>query len=199
MESSGLFLPVKGRVKRVCLNERCVSVTATNDIVLPKNAPEKLVALVNKLNLEAETFGDSMSSTFDILENILSATTEEEIFNAANAGTNSGQDFVDIPFRIREDGISARKSRKNDSGQGFPIYLQLNVVRLDTNEPIVISIGGLSAVATLAALRDNGVLASYEDLNGMALVFKEKQATNGNVLLVQPWAAGNSRNGSSKK
>lgn len=164
-------------------------------LTLPPGTPPKVLAMVQKMALEADTFGgDALSATFDILNNILKATDEVEIFKAANAGTTSGQDYLETGFRLREDGISSRKSTKNSEG-GLPYYYQLSVTDFHTGEPLTVSCGGLSAVAVITTLRDNGILAKYEEEGGMPLMFTEKAAGNGNVLLVQPYVP----NGRSKK
>jgi hypothetical protein len=169
-----------------------MTVTNGTDLI-PSGAPEEIKALVQKMAAESESFGDSgLEITMGIMGRILTAASEEEIFAAADAALTSSQDYIQIPFRLKEDGLTARKSTVEESN-GFPYYWIMKVTEIESGEEVTLSCGGASAVATLSALRDNGILAKYEDQGGMPLVFFEKAAKVGSIVLLRPYR------GSSKK
>ena len=163
--------------------------------MIPSSAPQEIQDLIKKMSLEAEAFGSGIEVTMGIMGKILNATSEDDIFGAANGGMMSSKEYVQTPFRLKEDGLTARKSTVEDN-EGFPYYWILTVTEMESGEEVMVSAGGASAVATLSALRDNGILAKYEDQGGMPLFFFEKPAKNGSVILLKPWRGGN---GSAKK
>lgn len=170
---------------------------ATTD--LATTAP-KIAALFSKLELES-SFDDNdvLSGGMSIAEKILAAAEsgdEQAIFDAANAGTKGGRDFVGVPFRLHEDNIVVRKSNRDDIDGGMRnpatddiFYVLLRVLNLETDEEEVINTGGVSLVTTLFALRDSGVMAKYSADGGMPLIIAAKRAAGGDVLLLKPFKA----------
>lgn len=126
------------------------------------------------------------TAVLEIMHNILEAEGEEGVFAAANAGTESGKTFVDIPFRLPSDGIEWKQSGAMFREQGgFPFYTLLRVTRLDTGQPVVMTCGGFTVITTLWALWDQDILKKYDPAGGMPLVLKSRPASSGfDYLLV---------------
>jgi hypothetical protein len=149
--------------------------------------PEKVRNLIRALKLNA-TF-DTGQAQLSIMDRILAAETEEEIFAAANAGTVSGKDLAGRPFVLVSDNVEWKTSAEQYRTQGaFPFYALIRCTALDTGDEVVADCGGYSFVATLWALTSRGFLQAYEEQGGMPLVIEAKRMTSGyDVLLLQPY------------
>jgi hypothetical protein len=112
------------------------------------------------------------------MDKILSAETEEDIFNADEGGTISGQDFVNEPFEVRSYEISQSDS-KYDSDLG--VYVNIQAVALTDSkyatagEQIVINTGATLVITKLEALRARNLLP-------VKVVIRATPARNGDVL-----------------
>jgi hypothetical protein len=152
-------------------------------------------AFYRKLGLEAEIDDENGGSDVSsrIQEKILNATTEEEIFAASQGGTVAGKDFLNRPFRLREEGVRVMESTiepSKDNPNPEPFYLLMDVVDLADGEEVTLNCGGKGIVATVISLRDNGILAKYEGQGGMPLMLTAKSTRKGNdVLNIQPFKA----------
>ena len=141
---------------------------------------EMVLRLGAETNLQQEEIReDTEDFVFGILDNILSAETEEEIFDAQDAGSTSGKDFLDRPFTLHEDGLTFRKTSILQENV-FPYYAQMRVAEISTGEEYFITCGGLSVVAVLFALRQHG---SLNVDGGKALVFRGKPTQSGMTRL----------------
>lgn len=141
--------------------------------------------LVRALDM-ASTFdeGTVSASVMGILDNIMAAGNEDEIFAAAQAGTTSGKDFVDIPFRCKADNIQWKKSAAVYREQGaFPFYMLADVFNLQTGERQPLSCGGPSVVVSFWKLQLTGAMDKYDAEGGMPLILTGKPAGAGIVLI----------------
>ena len=120
----------------------------------------------------------------DIMSRIIDATTEEEIFAAANAGTISGQLAAGRPFLLL--GHDKKRSAPGFVAQGaFPFYALCRVQFLDTGETGVLDCGGYTFISVLDALDRNGHLDKHPA--GYPMVLESRQMQSGfSVLIPHP-------------
>lgn len=150
---------------------------------------EMVLALTAETALDATDRTSADDFVLDIVESILSAETEEDIFEAQEAGTVSGKDFLNIPFRLLEEELSfVRVAEEYRSPTTLPFYARMTVARLDNGEWETISCGGNSVVSVLFALRKTGALAKYTEDGGRPLVITAKQGAVNQFLLLKPYA-----------
>lgn len=164
--------------------------SAELDVWVEKNSPDaELERFVRLLDLNSAVDDSSSNpAVLAIMKNILVAEeTEEAIFAAANAGSISGQDFVDRPFLLNDGDISFRVSSKTYTDQGsFPWYVLMKVTAMDTGEECTVTCGGFSILTVLWRFDAAGILKKYE--GGMPLIIKGKTTGSGNtVLLLHPY------------
>lgn len=149
--------------------------------------PPAVEVFCKKLALESVMDeGGVSTATLAIMERILAADSEEDIFAAANAGTTSGKDFVGRPFQLLDENIEWKASAAQFREQGgFPFYAICRAVDIQTGAELVLGCGGFSFMATLWTLHDRGIITRYDKDGGMGLILKEKPAANGSVLLLE--------------
>src|ERR1700749_1533718 len=141
----------------------------TSSALAPANLPPEVGLMMNTLK-EIAVQDDSMSTSLQIMDTILSQTSEEEIFDAAEAGTLSSENYVGVPFRVKSDSVSWRSSGSQYTDEGaFPYYALVRILDVD-GKPQVLNCGGVSVVPTLFALWDKGILEKYDADGGMPLV-----------------------------
>lgn len=128
-------------------------------------------------------------AVLEIMHSILEAEGEEAVFEAANAGTLGGKTFVDIPFRLRADGVEWKKSAAMFREQGgFPFYAVQRITRLDNGQDAVLTCGGFTYITTLYALIQKGFMDRYDAEGGMPLIIGAKTAASGfDFLLLQKY------------
>lgn len=156
-----------------------------------ENAPAEVLNLLKRLNLNASL--DSSTAQFEIMAGIQRATTLDEIFAAANAGTISGEDFTNRPFLLKSDGFEWKRSaRQFLQDGGFPFFALLRVTEIMTGQEKVIACGGYSFVATLDAISSKGYLEQCDAQGGMPLQIQAKtmKGSGYDVLLLGPAPVG---------
>lgn len=151
--------------------------------------PETVQHLLKRLALNA-TIDDRSSAQFAIMDQILSATTLDDLLKAADAGTLSGQDFTGKPFLLHSDNVEWHRSAMNYIGDGgFPYYALLRVRDLTSQAERVVSCGGFGFVATLETMLRLGIIQKYDEQGGMPLQLRGKKTASGyDVLLLEPAA-----------
>ena len=154
-------------------------------------------ALLNRLDIEAGLADEQGPVTqLSIMESMLVAESEEELFAAQEAGTTSSQDFLNRPFRLSRGGIEFKRARPEFVSQGgFPFYAILQVEDMQSGERRVVSSGSYSVLAVLNKLlefdddsRDfeRRSFAPFEDEGGRPFMFVGKSAPNGTVVTMVP-------------
>jgi hypothetical protein len=134
-----------------------------------------------RISLEIGTAQNSGSFVMDLLENILSAETPEEIFEAQQVGNINGQDFADRPFVFHPDDVQWMPSTK---GGQVKFYAMMRVKEYETDEELTVACGGLSFMVTLESLRIKG----YFKDGPRTMVIRTKKTNSGtDVLLLMPW------------
>ena len=150
----------------------------TSTALAPANLPPEVALMMNTLR-EIAVEDDSMGTSLQIMDTILAQSTEEEIFGAAEAGTISSENYVGIPFRVKSDSISWRKSAPQYTDEGaFPYYALIRIADED-GKPAVLNCGGVSVVPTIFALWDKGILERYDADGGMPLVLAVEKTNSG--------------------
>lgn len=110
------------------------------------NAPMSEAAKMKRVMLlEAQNAPAAGNAAEEIQNNILAATTDDDVFGAAEAGLPSAETLVGIPMTIL--GFDLVRSTIQDSA--MPVYAKVRAVRLATGEPFVFGIGGESSLAQL--------------------------------------------------
>lgn len=146
-----------------------------------------LHSMVSMLEIEAslQDGNDSAEFVAELMDKMLTAETEEELFGMAEVGTIPGKDFVARPFRLKNDGIRWMRSRADLVAQGgFPYYALMDVEEIETGQTVTLNCGAKTFVATLFRLQKLGGFDQYE--NGRPLMIKSKSAGNGDVLILVP-------------
>lgn len=157
-----------------------------------RNGLSNLRLMVQQLEIEATIQdGDSIDAALDIMENILSATTEEELFEAQEAGTLSGKNYTNIPFRLRADGIEWKKSGPGFVGEGgFPYYCLLRISDMESTKTQVLTCGGKTFVATVRKLQQLQAFDRFDAEGGRPMQLVGKTVSSGfDVLLLKPLSA----------
>lgn len=145
----------------------------------------ELSALVERLKLET-TIGAEDEFRVDIasiMENILRAESEEEVFARQEAGGVASKDYVNRPFTLQVEGIQWKPTGAAFRADGaFPFYAMLNVVDSETGNEMLINAGGATVVAVLDRLARLGALD-----DARSLMFVEKPVASGyTVILLRP-------------
>lgn len=165
----------------------------TTALTLPANLPPAFRSMIEDLTSIVGEQGDALGTSIQIADAILAAALtgdETAIFDAADAATISGEDFVDVPFMARNDDIMWRPTAESYLKEGaFPFYALIRTEDED-GKTVVVNCGGQSTVPTLYGLWKSGVIAKYGE-DGMPLVFKTKKtAANWDLLLLRKYDAG---------
>lgn len=151
------------------------------------NTPLELMVRALEIESTMDTEGPN-PAVYNILNAILSADTENDVLAAAMAGTTSGKDFADVPFRLRKEDIQWKVSGGLYRTQGaFPFYALCEVTELQTGERRVISCGGSTFCAVMWRFIQTSVFDPYYDDGGYPFVIKAKPAGAGLVLIPQKY------------
>lgn len=161
--------------------------TATGVLVEEKDHPE-VRKMVQLLALEAETSKDSGNDfVFGLMDEILSAESEEDIFAAQDKGLMSGQDFSNNPFYLAEDNILIKRSTIV-GGDGLPFYAMMTVTEIATGEERALNCGGKTFMAVLHALRQIGYFnVTEENPLGRSVVIISTPSPAGAYLSLKPY------------
>lgn len=148
-----------------------------------RNTPE--LRFIAEMFADLDTRATAMEEASDnaalqIVETILSAETEEDLFRAQAAGTISGKDYTLRPFRMSPNRIDWRRSREAyiDNG-GFPFFFFANVIDMETGNSVVINCGGKTIVAMVWKLCQLGAFDRFEERGGRPLMFQGNAALSG--------------------
>lgn len=140
--------------------------------------------LLARLENEAR-FADNRSATASIMESILSADSEEALFERQDAGAVASKDFLNRPFRLRESDIQWKRSAANFVEEGaFPFYALLTVTEMATGDRVVLDTGASSVVAVLSKLQDLHGFERYEEEGGRPLQFVGKTVASGRTIVM---------------
>lgn len=153
-----------------------------------ERVPEKVRDLVRRLDRFATS--DTATAQLEIMAAILSATSEEDIFAAANAGTESGKAWGDSqePFLITD--YEMKRSAPGFVAQGgFPFYCLLRIKSLQDGRETVLTCGGFTFISVIDALDRGGFLTAATEKHGgypMRLESRTMQGSGFDVLIPHP-------------
>lgn len=159
---------------------------------------EMVVSLYEETGGENGDVVPTEDFVLSVMDQILSAETEDDIFELQEAGTTAGKDFTNIPFFLRAEDVTFQRAQQVyiDAG-GFPYFARMTVTEAATGEQQVISTGAKTLVAAIYSLRRLGALdGTRNDGKGKALVIKDHPSANGAWLSIAPFVmptAGKSR------
>lgn len=144
--------------------------------------PEHVRTMLQRLDVNATS--DTASAQLDIMSRILEATTEEEIFAAANAGTVSGQSVAGRNFLLHS--FDWKRSAPAFVQQGaFPFYALCRVTMMDTGEDHVLDCGGFTFVSVLDGLDRLGAIEAKENgQGGYPMVLEARPMPSGFTVLI---------------
>jgi hypothetical protein len=164
-------------------------VAAKEGTVIEPKPHDRFVANL-KARAVAAQGDDGKKRSFEIaasqMDKILTAETEEDIWDADEGGTVSGKDFTDIAIEI--NGYELTESDdKYDSPLG--VYVNINATTLqkakgyDVGEIVIINTGATLIITKLEAFRSKGLIP------GLRCIIKGTEAKNGTVLKLRPLAS----------
>jgi hypothetical protein len=159
----------------------------TREAIDLAKVPPRVRQLVERLSLNA-TVGTA-GAQLDIMDQILSATTEEELFAAANAGTTSGQDVAGQAFLIKDWEYKRSAPGYVEKG-AFPYYVLLRAQMVMDGRELVLNCGGFTVVSVIDGLDRLGKLSeAIAQKGGYPMVLEARQTTSGfDVLIPHPYA-----------
>lgn len=163
--------------------------TESHETAIASTETERAIqAFLRKLALECTIDDDEsgMDVAHSIAAKIVTAETEDEIFDAGNASTIAGQDFLNRPFRLTSNGFEVKKSTI-EGEKKFPYYLLMHVSEIATGAETVLNCGSYGLVSTIIALRDGGHMEKYDSQGGMPLVITAKATRKNQVLILQKY------------
>lgn len=165
------------------------------DVIPPGIALPEIAMLVRKLDFESQS-SDSRAAALSIMEGMLRAETEEELFERQEAGTVSSKDFILRPFRLLAENVQWKKSSAVLIEQGgFPYYALLTVTDMETGTDVVVDSGAPSVISVLSKLLDmdtddrpmeKRAFERFRADGGRPLQFVEKPVSAGNVIMLKP-------------
>lgn len=163
----------------------------SGELIVNEDHPA-LRMMIRALALQS-SFDDSASAddfAMRVMEGVLQAETEQDVYDAQEVGMTAGKDFTDRPFFLYEEDISWKRSAEAYISQkAFPFYAILNVTEIDTGEVVTLDCGGKAFVSALYRLTqmdnpDPFDLDKYP--NGKPLQIKAKPVPAGTVLFLKP-------------
>jgi hypothetical protein len=111
---------------------------------------------VKSLRLQAEynTADRSFNVSAQMMDSILNADTEEDMWDADESGLLAGRDLGDVWQEIR--GYEVVKSSRDDIEGGFGVYYIVDAKNLHTGEDFMWETGAPGIITKLAWLRSRG-------------------------------------------
>lgn len=146
-----------------------------------------LVRMIQSLAIEVSLPDEE--SSFDIgaiMDNILTAETEEEVFARQSLNTTATKDYTNKPFTLKGEDITWRKSAQAFIDQGaFPFFALFKATDTESGEEITLNGGGATFCAVLRRLQELGGFDDYPD--GRPLMIVGKPTLSGQeVITLRP-------------
>lgn len=147
---------------------------------------ERFVANLKARAVEAQG-EDGKTRSFEIaasqMDKILSAETEEDIWDADEGGTVAGKDFTDVALEILDYQLT-ESDDKYDSPLGVYVNIKATLLQktkgYDVGEVVVINTGATLVITKLEAFRSKGMIP------GLKCMIRGTEAKNGTVLKLRP-------------
>lgn len=148
--------------------------TQTGTAITPK--PHE--RFIRSLNLRAEREGATLGRDVSLsqIDKILAAETAEDIWEADEGGTISGQDAIDMEIEIMSFTV-APSAEEYDATLG--VFINIKARKMEDDEEIVINTGADKIIAKLAAFESKGLLPVEGVIRGV-------KTRNGTMLTLRP-------------
>lgn len=121
--------------------------------IAPKPHERFIASLQRRADIEGGQLGAQVSASQ--MDKILIAETADEVWDADEGGTFSGQDLVDVELRFLSLTI-APSSDEFDASLG--VYVNVKCMRLDSGEEIILNTGADKIITKLVRFESLGVL-----------------------------------------
>lgn len=135
------------------------------------NEPRAFDRLLQQMSMTAEidsTEENSSGSTAATVEKVITAETEEDMWDAEELGLTGGRDIVDVEMQVLSYLVRFSTNRTSPSGEeiqsafmdreGRGMYLLVTSVRLENGEEFVWNTSAPAIVSKLIWLYENGRL-----------------------------------------
>jgi hypothetical protein len=158
------------------MTDTTAGVTAPASGAIQKAKPhERFIAYMQR---RAESEGSQLGAEVSAsqMDKILTAETEEEIWDADEGGTFSGQDMIDIELMIQSFTV-APSSDEFEAALG--VYANIKATRLDTGEEVIVNTGADKIITKLRMFEQKGLLP----IGG---VIKAVKTPKGSMLKLRP-------------
>lgn len=153
--------------------------------------------LMSRLDFSASDESDNKNTALAIMETMLGAETEEELFERQEAGLLSSKDYTLRPFRLLPEGISWKKSAQGFIDQGgFPFYVILRVTDMETGNEVAVDSGAPSVISVIDKLLqwddasrplDKRSFERFRADGGRPLQFVPKATSSGqSIVMLKP-------------
>lgn len=148
-------------------------------------ATPRMLEVALKLNELSAPDNSIDSSVVNIMESILNAEDENEIFAAVNKGTVASKNYLNQPFLLKGSEITWKRSALVYRRQkGFPWYSLPKVIDLTTGEERILNAGGWTFVFCLYRLLEVDAFSKYEEDGGMPMILTGKAAASGYTVVL---------------
>ena len=187
----GYIPDIGGTIVSEPIDAGTVAVSAT------ANALPQIRLLLSRLNFSAAEQGDNRNTSLAIMDSILAAETEEELFERQEAGLISSKDYTLRPFRLLPEAITWKPSAQGFIDQGgFPFYAILRVTDMETGDTVAVDSSAPSVISVLDKMLqwdDEGrplaqrAFERFRADGGRPLQFVAKQVASGfSVVMLKP-------------
>jgi hypothetical protein len=141
-------------------------------------APKPHERFIQSLNARAEREGATLGRDVSLsqIDKVLQAETEEDVWNADEGGTVSGQDMIDVEIEILSLTV-APSSDEYDATLG--VFINIKAIRLDTGDETVINTGADKIITKLVKFEAMGLLPIQGVIRGV-------KTRNGTMLTLRP-------------
>jgi hypothetical protein len=140
----------------------------------PKPHERFIGSLMARAEREGQTLGRDVS--LSQIDKVLQAETEEDVWNADEGGTVSGQDMIDVEMQILSITV-APSSDEYDATLG--VFINIKAIRLDTGDEIVVNTGADKIITKLVKFESMGLLPIEGVIRGV-------KTRNGTMLTLRP-------------
>jgi hypothetical protein len=169
-----------------------VATTATTEVAAVRKFPA-LARMGRVLHEIIQDTEDNRQATdefvFQIMEEMLTADSLEELFAASEAGTVSGKDFIDRPFRLKTENIQWAEAKPEFvAAGGMKFFVRLNVLEIATGEAVTITTGAKSVLIAVFRMWEQKWLDQYDTDGGYPMVLRAFGTAAGtDAVRLQPY------------
>lgn len=173
-----ILYPQKGQPPGVRADTRKKGFTMSVDsvsgnAVAPKPHERFIQSLTNRAEREGATIGRDVSMSQ--IDKVLEADTEDEVWDADEGGTVSGQDMIDVELQFQSLTV-APSADEYDATLG--VFVNIKAVRLDNGDEVTVNTGADKIISKLVKFESMGLLPIEGVIRGV-------KTRNGNMLVLR--------------